>query len=381
MSKLIPLKLKCLSISAVAAYMTCFLLLWNKTLTVRTISLREQSNSKEFTKCKFDVKPEDVTPVQVLSNNVNHSRGRVADNPTAGRSHSNQSIRNRNIKIYSSTLKSTSDFFETFKRIYISKRFFLTEIIMVRIYENDLAKWTIRELKQWLHYMFYAGVEHVYLCDHFIYHHERLKSSLSKYIEKGLLTYIEWPWNASKHGGDIMKHQINCYKHVIRKYGKESEWQMSVDMDEYPVCLKDAHRQFLPRFLIQQPARVSQILMPNFLMLGQGNRSKTMTIERITRITKKVPNLNEKPIYRPSAMLRPKIHMHYMSGLTIAANSTELRMLHYWGARKQNWGPDTNKTIEITDEYDFVRDHIASAIRNDLTEFGEYDAFSNVTGP
>ena len=391
MSKQTSRKFMCLCISAVAAYTACFLLLWDKALTVRTNSLSDLSKpllyhsvtSKEFTEGRFDVKLEEIIPVQLLSNNVtrDHRTRRVDSNRTDSRSRYYQSALNRNI--YSSSVKPTKNSFETLKRIYAgSKKFFLTEVIMVRIYRNDLAKWTIRELKQWMHYMFYAGVEHVYLCDHFIYHHERLKSSLSKYVEKGFLTYIEWPWNASSNGGNIMRHQVNCYSHVIRKYGMDSEWQMSIDMDEYPVCLKDKERQFLPRFLIQQPGRVSQILMPNFLMLGQGNRSKTMTIERITRITKKIANALTKPIYRTSAIRRPDIHRHYIkSGSTIIANSAELRMLHYWGARLQNWGPDTKKTIEITDKYDFVRDHIASAIRSDLTEFGENDAFSNVTGP
>ena len=84
-----------------------------------------------------------------------------------------------------------------------------------------------------------------------------------------------------------MRHQKNRYSHVIRIYGMDSVWQMSIDMDEFPVCLKDTEILFLARFLKQTPTTVSQIVMPNFLMLGQGNRSKTMTIESITRITNK----------------------------------------------------------------------------------------------
>ena len=38
-------------------------------------------------------------------------------------------------------------------------KMFLSAAFRVRIYEHDKAKWTIRELKQWLHYMFFAGVE------------------------------------------------------------------------------------------------------------------------------------------------------------------------------------------------------------------------------
>ena len=257
---------------------------------------------------------------------------------------------------------------------------------MVRIYKNDKAMWTIKELKQWLHYLFYAGVQHVYLCDHFVQYHERLKKGLRRYVDNNLLTYIEWPWNASLNGGNIMIHQVKCYNHVIHKYRSESRWQMSIDMDEYPFCEKDFQRLFLSNYLKvkerNQLLNVAQILMPNFLMLGQGNRSETMTIERIIRITKSKANALTKPIYNPKAILHPDIHRHLMKfGSTINADSTELRMLHYWGARIQNWGPDTNKTFAITDEYTLVKDHIAQAIRKSLTKFGEINVFSNNTGP
>ena len=264
-------------------------------------------------------------------------------------------------------------------------KFYLTTVIMVRIYKHDKAKWTIKELKQWLHYLFYAGVGHVYLCDHFIHFHERLEARLVKYIRMKLLTYIEWPWNASLNGGNIMRHQVLCYSHVIQRYGADSRWQMSIDMDEYPFLEDDVKPSFLLNYLKNKEKTlpgISQILMQNFLMLGQGNRSKTMTIERITRITKTKANALTKPIYKVQVIFRPDIHKHVMkSGSTIFADSAELRMLHYWAARTQNWGPDTNKTFESTLEYNLVRERIAPALRTALLEFGELYAFNNNTGP
>ena len=264
-------------------------------------------------------------------------------------------------------------------------KFYLSTVIMVRIYKHDKAKWTIKELKQWLHYLFYAGVGHVYLCDHFIHFHERLEAKLVKYIRMKLLTYIEWPWNASLNGGNIMRHQVLCYSYVIQKYGTDSRWQMSIDMDEYPFIEYDVKPSFLLNYLKNKEKTlpmISQILMQNFLMLGQGNRSKTMTIERITRITKTKANALTKPIYEVQDIFRPDIHKHVMkSGSTIFADSAELRMLHYWGARTQNWGPDTNKTFESTLEYNLVRERIAPALRAALLEFGEIYAFNNNTGP
>ena len=271
------------------------------------------------------------------------------------------------------------------KPYFGNNKFYLTNIIMVRIYEDDKAQWTIKELKQWLHYLFYAGVGHVYLCDHFIHFQERLEASLHKYIENDLLTYIEWPWNASSNGGNIMRHQVLCYSHVIQKYGTDSRWQMSIDMDEHPFVENDVTPSFLSNYLKKKEktlTSVSQILMQNFLMLGQGNRSKTMTIERITRITKSKANALTKPIYKVQSISHPGIHRHSMkTGSTIFADETELRMLHYWGARLQNWGPDTKETFEMTHEFNIVRDIVAPAVRSRLINFGDVNAFSNNTGP
>ena len=262
-------------------------------------------------------------------------------------------------------------------------KYYLSEILMVRIYKHDKAKWTIRELKQWMHYLFFAGIEHIYLCDHYVLSDERLEPLLSKYIDKGLLTYIDWPWNASANLGRIMAHQVHCYDHVTKKYGADSMWQTSIDMDEYPFCGEDVHKGFLSRYLKQYEKKsISQILMENYLMLGQGDRTKTMTIERINRITKKIANKLTKPIFRPKYLSDVGIHTHHFRhGASIYANVKELRMLHYWGARPQNWGPDTNKTLEITEPFPYVVMFIAPMVRRSLISFGEFDAFSNVTGP
>ena len=40
--------------------------------------------------------------------------------------------------------------------------------------------------------MFYAGVEHIYLCDHHASNQEKLDTHLKQYIDLGLVTYISW---------------------------------------------------------------------------------------------------------------------------------------------------------------------------------------------
>ena len=266
-------------------------------------------------------------------------------------------------------------------------KYYLTTSIMVRIYKHDKANLTIKELKQWMHYLFYAGVEHIYLCDHYVLEDEPLRPLLSRYIDKGLLTYIDWPWNASNNNGNVIQHQVNCYHHVLAEYGKDSKWQMSIDMDEYPFCNNDFRRRFLPNYLQKKETKsafknVSQILMENYLMMGQGIRSKTMIIERINRITKWKYNKSTKPIFRPSNVRNCQVHWwNLQMGQTIHADTSELRMLHYWGRRTQNWGSDTERTIQLTKVFLDVANFIAPMVRKSLLSFGENDAFGNETGP
>ncbi len=58
-----------------------------------------------------------------------------------------------------------------------------------------------------------------------------------------------------------------------------------------------------------------------------------------------------------------------------------LKILHYWGARLQNWGPDTGKILNMTVKFNYVRNILAPSIRKSLLAFGETDAFSNKSGP
>lgn len=253
--------------------------------------------------------------------------------------------------------------------------YYLAELLQVRIYSEDKAKWSINELKQWMHYLFLAGVQHVYLCDHYMYDHERLDGALAKYIRLGLLTYM--PWGQTR---DPMTAQVRCYQRFINRYRRRHLWQIAVDMDEYPFALNDTDEDFLIRFLRSFPEHVTEISMPNFLMLGRGDRSGQLVIERINRITKQ-SNVLVKPIYRPQRVQANIHHNHLLSGSHVDARPEELQMLHYWGARSQQWGPDTQKTLSITTEWHLMRIAWADRIRNSLIAFDEFDAITNSTGP
>ena len=74
-------------------------------------------------------------------------------------------------------------------------------------------------------------------------------------------------------------------------------------------------------------------------------------------------------------------HNSIRSGRVVEENGTKLKMLHYWGGRLQNLGPDTADVIKRTVPFTEVREKLAPIIRQSLLVFGEYDAFSNSTGP
>ena len=252
----------------------------------------------------------------------------------------------------------------------------LAEVLQVRIYSEDHAQWTLAELKQWMHYMFYSGVEHIYLCDHYKYEYKMLNRPLQLYIELGLLTYIP------KHlPSKAMSAQVECYQYVINKYKQMTTWQIAVDMDEYPHVVNDTDEGFLTRYVQKQNPDISELSMHNYLMLGQGDRSRDMTIDRINRRTPKPANRLDKPIYRPEKVAARIHHNSIKAGRVKEINDGSLIMLHYWGSRLQNWGPDTESTMSITIEFNVMREIMAPIIRNSLLIFGETHAFNSTSGP
>ena len=260
-------------------------------------------------------------------------------------------------------------------------KYFLVELLQVRIYAHDKAKWSIRELKQWMHFLFLAGVEHIYLCDHYQIRSESIHEPLKKYIDLKLVTYI--PWKTIAHP---MTAQVECYQYIIDKFGNQTRYQMAIDMDEYPFSPIDLGEGFLPRYLKNISShgyghRISEISMNNYLMLGQGDRTKDMVISRINRMTPKPANHLVKPIFKPDRV-RAGLHHNYLRrGIAIYANDSQLRMLHYWGARLQDWGPDSSHVINMTVEMNTMREGWSARVKRSLRTFGETDAFSTTSGP
>lgn len=229
--------------------------------------------------------------------------------------------------------------------------YFLTVVFIVRIYENDKSEMTTAEIKQWLVYLRYAGVEHVYLYDLWYLPGESQREALDVFEREGYLTYIDW----HKYNPYVReKSQLPAYQHCIDNFGKDCTWQAAIDIDEYPFSPNDTDPGFMHRFVkkySEQHSDVSEITMQNYLYLGEKNKSKELLMERLWRHTHGPSNHLVKPIYKPPDIKRAQVHHNSRrNGRSKNAPSNELRINHYWGARLQDWGPDTEEILAKTEE-------------------------------
>ena len=177
--------------------------------------------------------------------------------------------------------------------------YFLTAVILYRIYEADKAKLTTTELKQWLQYMRYIGVEHVYAYDAYVTPDESQKSALARFINDGYVTMIDW----SKYNPySISGTQVAAYRDCKDRYQSETVWQTAIDVDEYPFSPVDTKPGFLYRFMekyTRKNPKVSEISMQNYLFLGKP-LEKELLMERLWRHTHGPANQLVKPIYKPT---------------------------------------------------------------------------------
>lgn len=233
-----------------------------------------------------------------------------------------------------------------------SKSYFLTAVLLVRIYVKDLAQLTTREMRQWLYYLRYAGFEHVYVYDAFVYKEESQAQALKHLIDEGFVTYVDWSHRAFPYS--ISGTQHSAYQDCINRFGHESMWQAAIDIDEYPFSPTDQQPKFVQRkvasFSKAMPT-ASELTMQNFLFLGKplDSNEHPLLIDRLWRRTHGPANALVKPIYKPSHVARATVHHNALSkGRSVNFPVSELRINHYWGARLQNWGDDTPEIIAKT---------------------------------
>ena len=248
--------------------------------------------------------------------------------------------------------------------------YFLTAVLLVRIYVSDLARLSTRELSQWLYYLRFAGFEHVYIYDAYHYKNESQQKALEPWISDGYVTYLDWSHRAKPYSIEGTQH--SAYQDCIDRWGNMTTWQSSIDIDEYPFCPNDTESNFMKRFIetfSAQNAGLSQLTMQNYLFLGKPlNDSKhPLLIDRIWRRTKEPANNLVKPIYKPKHVSDAAVHHHNLwHGKSADVPDDIIRLNHYWGARLQNWGEDTPEILAKTERDNSMKPIIKSLQKCDV---------------
>ncbi len=93
--------------------------------------------------------------------------------------------------------------------------------------------------------------------------------------------------------------------------------------------------------------KISEITMQNYLFLGKP-LEKELLMDRLLQRTPKPANRLVKPIYKPENVRGLVHHNILIKGMSINAQTGELRLNHYWGARLPNWGEDTPEVLAMT---------------------------------
>lgn len=79
-------------------------------------------------------------------------------------------------------------------------------------------------LREWIEFNHIVGIEHFYLYNN--NSEDDYISVLKPYVEKGLVTLIDWPHN---------QRQMECYKSCIASFAPETKWLGFIDIDEFIV--------------------------------------------------------------------------------------------------------------------------------------------------
>ena len=224
-------------------------------------------------------------------------------------------------------------------------KFFLSAVLVVRIYASDTNRLTVSELVQWLQYLSWAGVDHVYLYDSYHDKSESQRENLRCFIRNGFVSYIDWSHRVKRNITGLQRAQLTqqpAYQNCLNRYGNEFTWQTAIDIDEYPYSSLDRAPGFLRRVVRkvarEQGPNVGQMFMKNYLFLGEplNARQHPLLIERLWWRTKEAWDYTtRKPIYLSRAVHRANVHDNRLRpGFGRYFPDVQLlRMNHYHGAR------------------------------------------------
>ena len=201
---------------------------------------------------------------------------------------------------------------------------------MFRIWQGDQFGMKRKHLKDWISYLYWAGVTHMRLYDHC--HHDNECQINLRNIE-----YVRW------QSTDYASAQITAIRDCISNaLAHNFTWVLSCDIDEYPFSPVDPLNGFLSRLIHSLSSSTSQILLRS-MFFGEKSGTPLKSNESIHArylYRAKIPEADHhrtKPIFMPSrvAEFQPNIvhEMVMLTGDTLVAAPEKARLNHYWGYR------------------------------------------------
>jgi hypothetical protein len=258
---------------------------------------------------------------------------------------------------------------------------FLSAAVMFRTFDADLEQYTLRDVEEWMAVMRFGGVQHFYVYDQCHSKDECQPALASSHAD---VTYRRWPppsefdfehpphhWETD----DYSHAQYSAYLHAANTYRACSEWQITMDIDEYPYSRADQKPGYISRAIKQyagKPGRytslgsVTQLVIQNQIFMGQPSRpDKPSRIGRnirraprtagvAFRTTTQARKSRVKSIYRCDdlqEMVFGNPHVFRMEyGRTRLVAENTLTAFHYWGWRGDASDPPSKAFLANTVE-------------------------------
>lgn len=246
---------------------------------------------------------------------------------------------------------NSSKFGDKVKPLPQEQKFSLTAVVVSRIASGDASGISLYECRQWLEYMRYAGVEHVFWYDAAHSMTESQERGLRPYIQKGFMTYHHFHklFPGSINLGYGFKRDKSLV-HCLNSYGQRTRWLAAVDVDEYIFVPRDTTPGFLDRYLRDYEdefPEVSQMLLQCIVFEGPPTKPPPALV--VERFQMRAPGTLGVSLGAASAMkslIRPRDtervytadphHFEMHTGKTVAQAAASVRLNRYRGLRRLN---------------------------------------------
>lgn len=187
------------------------------------------------------------------------------------------------------------------------KRHDLSAVVVLRLFSGDALHFDRTDLKQWMTYMKYAGVDHFYIYDNCLRESECQREYLA---QRSDVTYVQWSHS------DYMSFQTPAYNHHLQTHLPRSKFETLLDIDEFPFMAQDSEPGFLKRHVLRR--NDPQLLVRTLFFGGPPSNPHSQSSPwRVARYTHRREHAEiesrTKPIYQPDLVdSRGSTNLHEM---------------------------------------------------------------------